>query len=60
MSSLGEIPGVFYWKNFANTVQLHLKLNKNTDADILDYLDGLSNKQGFIKTLIRQAIEKGK
>lgn len=44
----------------ANTVQLHLKLNKNTDADILDYLDGLSNKQGFIKTLIRQAIEKGK
>lgn len=42
-----------------NTVQLHLKLNKKTDADILDYLDGLSNKQGFIKTLIRNAIEKG-
>ena len=40
-----------YDKN--NTRLIQLKLNKKTDADILDYLDGLNNKQGFIKQLIR-------
>ena len=37
----------------ANTTQIHLKLNNKTDADILDFLDGLDNVQGFIKTAIR-------
>lgn len=36
-----------------NTVQIKLKLNKKTDADILELLDGCGNKQGFIKDLIR-------
>ena len=36
-----------------NTVQIKLKLNKKTDADILEWLDGCGNKQGFIKDLIR-------
>lgn len=39
-----------------NTVQLHLKLNRNTDADILEKLDSVGNKQGYIKSLIRKDI----
>lgn len=37
-----------------NTVQVKLKLNKKTDADIIDYLSRQENKQGFIKTIIRE------
>ena len=37
----------------ANTVQLHLKLNKKTDADIIGVLRKESNKQGLIKDLLR-------
>ena len=42
-----------------NTVQISIKLNKNTDADILERLDSVPNKQGYIKELIRSDIEKG-
>lgn len=38
----------------ANTVQVRLKLNKKTDADIIEKLDSVDNKQGYIKTLIRK------
>lgn len=42
----------------ANTVQIHLKLNKTTDADILAILEAVSKepggKQGYIKRLIRE------
>ena len=41
-----------YDKN--NTKLIQLKLNKKTDADILEFLDGLDNRQGFIKELIRK------
>ena len=37
-----------------NTKRVYIKLNKNTDKDILDYLDSISNKQGYIKELIRK------
>lgn len=37
----------------ANTIQIKLKLNVNTDADILDKLNKVGNKQGYIKGLIR-------
>ena len=40
----------------ANTVQLHFKLNRNTDADILEKLESVGNKQGYIKSLIRKDI----
>lgn len=40
-----------------NTVQIHLKLNKKNDADILERLDHVENKQGYIKHLIRKDIE---
>ena len=36
-----------------NTVQVKLKLNKKTDADIIDFLSRKDNKQGYIKDLIR-------
>lgn len=40
-----------YDKN--NTVQIKLKLNKKTDADIIEELGTVSNKQGLIKALLR-------
>ena len=36
-----------------HTKQFNIKLNKNTDADILTHLTGISNKQGYVKSLIR-------
>ena len=40
----------------ANTKQIHLKLNLNTDADILEQLAEQDSVQGYIKTLIREDI----
>lgn len=40
----------------ANTRQIKLKLNKKTDADILEQLEAMPNKQGYIKFLIRKDI----
>lgn len=36
-----------------NTTQVKLKLQNNTDRDILAVLDRIGNKQGYIKRLIR-------
>ena len=41
-----------------NTVQIKLKLNKNTDADIIKRLSEADSKQGYIKELIRLDILK--
>lgn len=41
----------------ANTVQVKMKLNKRTDADILDKLNKVGNKQGYIKSLIRENLK---
>lgn len=40
----------------ANTVQVRLKLNLNTDQDILARLEEVESKQGYIKELIRRDI----
>lgn len=40
----------------SNTVQVHLKLNLYTDKEILDKLNSVPNKQGYIKDLIRRDI----
>ncbi len=37
-----------------NTIQIHLKLNTTTDKDIIDKLNSMENKQGYIKELIRK------
>lgn len=39
-----------------NTKRIFLKLNKNTDKDIIEHLEG-KNKQGYIKSLIRKDME---
>lgn len=39
--------------DLANTMQIHLKLNLKTDSEIIDYLKGKTNVQGYIKELIR-------
>ena len=40
----------------SHTIQLKLKLNTKTDADILARLDEVESKQGYIKELIRTDI----
>lgn len=42
----------------ANTRQVHLKLNRRTDEDVLEKLDSVPSKQGYIKKLIRADLEK--
>ena len=37
-----------------NTKQYHLKLNLNTDADIIEWLNQQPSVQGYIKQLIRE------
>ena len=44
--------------NKENTVQISLKLNRTTDADLIDSLNRVKNKQGYIKELIRRDIAK--
>ncbi len=41
-----------------NTKMVGMKLNRNTDADILAYLEQQPNIQGYLKQLIRQDIKK--
>ena len=42
----------------SHTKQIKLKLNLDTDDDILRHLELLDNKQGYIKKLIRNDIKK--
>ena len=44
--------------NAANTTRVFIRLNNKTDADILDYLSAIDNKQGFIKELIRADMQR--
>lgn len=41
-----------------NTVQIKMKLNKKTDADIIEFLQTLDNRQGYLKELIREDMKK--
>lgn len=41
-----------------HTTQFMMKLNNSTDKDILEKLDSVENKQGYIKNLIRADISK--
>ena len=42
--------------NKDNIIQISVKLNKSTDKDIIDHLDQVESKQGYIKDLIRKDI----
>ena len=41
-----------------NIKRMEIKLDIKTDGDILAQLEGIANKQGYIKSLIRQDIKK--
>ena len=42
----------------ANTVQYAIKLNKTTDAEIIQRLEEVGNRQGYIKRLILEDLER--
>lgn len=41
-----------------HTKGLYLKLNKEWDSDIIEFLESVDNVQGLIKQLIREYIAK--
>jgi hypothetical protein len=41
-----------------HTTTILIKLNNNTDADLIEYLDQSGNKQGTIKAALREYINK--
>lgn len=43
--------------NAGNTKQIKLALNMKTDADIISFLAGVENVQGYIKSLIRENMQ---
>jgi hypothetical protein len=46
--------------NKANTRMVSLRLNYNTDADIIKRLDEVDSKMGYIKKLIRKDMQTKK
>ncbi|MBQ6221708.1 MAG: hypothetical protein IJJ44_03755 [Solobacterium sp.] len=44
--------------NKAKVKQFKMNLNKIHDADIIDKLESVLNKQGYVKQLIREDIQK--
>lgn len=46
--------------NKRNTTTVLLRLNYNTDADILERLDLVDSKMGYIKKLIREDLKREK
>ena len=45
--------------NQAATVQLAVRLNRRTDADIIAKLEQVESKAGYIKQLVRADIRRG-
>lgn len=41
-----------------NVKGVYIKLNRQTDADIIKHLENVQNVQGYIKQLIRSDINK--
>lgn len=44
--------------NKTHVKQIKLNLNLRTDQDIINHLEALENKQGYIKELIRKDMNK--
>lgn len=42
-----------------NYKQFKIMLHKENDADIIEFLTGIDNKNGYLKELIRRDMEKG-
>lgn len=43
-----------------NTVQVGIKLNIRTDQDIIEAIKSSGNKQGYLKRLVREDIQRQK
>lgn len=41
-----------------NTIRVVIKLNKKTDADIIEWIEKQYNKSGSIKTTIREHLKR--
>lgn len=50
---MSQLPSKTRWDR-DNTIVITMKLNKKTDADIIEKLNSVDNKQGYIKQLIRE------
>ena len=44
--------------NAEKTCTVNVRLNKATDADIIEWMSSRDNKQGYIKELIRADMER--
>ena len=53
--STAQVKASMKW-NEKNIKQIKFNLNKQEDQDIINALEGIQNKQGFIKELIRDWI----
>lgn len=53
-----ETPQERYHK--AHTVNVNIRLMKNTEQDIIQWLQSVPNKAGYIKKLIREDLAKEK
>ncbi len=53
---MSQLPSKSRWDK-ENTVVITMKLNKNQDADIIEKLNSVDNKQGYLKELIRADIK---
>lgn len=52
----GYADQIEYAKN--NLKRVAFNLNKNTDADLIAFLESMPNKQGYLKDLVRADMEK--
>lgn len=43
-----------------NVIKLYVKLNKKTDADIIEYIKNAENKQGTFKKALRLLMQQEK
>ena len=41
-----------------NTIQVQFRLNKKTDADLIEELDSIGNKAEFFRQCLRDRVEK--
>lgn len=59
MASRAQIKAAVKY-NKEKTILVSIRLNKETDKDIIEILNSVGNKQGYIKKLIRGGYKNGR
>jgi hypothetical protein len=59
MSTEAQKRGNAKWKK-NNAKTIYFRLYKNTDADLIEFLETVDNKQALIKRLLREEMEKAR